>query len=399
MNLKRLGMWFGLVLLAVVGLALVVSYVFYPVDYVNRVLRWGDADVFDYLKFPERRVSPSGEPYIFPEDERREEIERAIANEERLAGFQELIEGSGTQALIMLQDGQVVYEQYFNGYTRESIVTSFSVAKSFASTLVGIAINEGHIGSVDDAITEYLPELVERDARFVGITIKDLLLMSSGIRYQEFPFVNGDDAKTYYFPDLRSLALEETVIVGDSGEFFHYNNFHPLLLGMILERATGMTVAQYLESRIWQPMGAEFEASWSLDERGFEKMESGINGRAIDFAKFGQLFLEEGSFNGAQIVPQEWVSEATAPLAVDDYRSYYYDDFIFSDGSGFYKYMWWGIENEGGGHDFMALGNHGQLIYISPDRDSVIVRFGESYGSAGGELGWIESIRLILQIL
>ncbi len=106
---------------------------------------------------------------------------------------------------------------------------------SFTSALIGIAISEGYIQSVDDSITDYLPELLDRDPAFANITIRDLLMMSSGIKYTEFPFVNGDDAKTYYFPDLRQLALEDTFIVGEPNEKFHYNNYHPLLLGMIIE--------------------------------------------------------------------------------------------------------------------------------------------------------------------
>jgi len=136
--------------------------------------------------------------------------------------------------------------------------------------------------------------------------------------------VNGDDAKTYCYPDLRELALEETRITGTAGEHFHYNNYHPLLLGLVLERATGVAVADYLEAKIWQPIGAEYPGSWSLDEHGFEKMESGINGRAIDFAKFGRLYLDDGDRDGTQVVPAAWVAASTRPW-VDlpaDYSSY-----------------------------------------------------------------------------
>jgi CubicO group peptidase (beta-lactamase class C family) len=269
-------------------------------------------------------------------------------------------------------------------------VTSFSSAKSFASTLVGIAISEGHIQSVNDPITMYLPELLDRDPVFADITIRDLLMMSSGIKYEEFPFVNGDDAKTYYYPDLRQLALEDTVITGKPGEVFHYNNYHPLLLGLILERATGTSVGDYMSKKIWESMGTEFSGSWSLDAREFEKMESGINARAIDFAKFGRLFLHNGSWQGIEVVPEAWVTDATQADSSIDYEKYYYDDFIFSNGKGYYKYMWWGIQCDEENYDFMALGNHGQFIYISPRSNLIIVRFGESYGEFGKSEGWVD---------
>jgi len=272
-----------------------------------------------------------------------------------------------------------LYENYFNGATQDSIVTSFSMAKSFTSALVGIAIDEGHIHSVADPITDYLPELVERDPAFTNITIRDLLLMSSGIHYAEFPFVNGDDAKTYYYPDLRDLALNQTKIDGTPGDFFLYNNYHPLLLGLILERATGQPVADYLAQKIWQPMGAASAGSWSLDARGFEKMESGINGRALDFAKFGRLFLHEGNLEGEQIIPATWVQESTSQdITLSD--AYYPDWFRDSMPNGFYKYMWWGLARDGQADDFAALGNHGQYIYVSPHKNWIIVRHGEKYG-------------------
>src|SRR5690606_10336622 len=125
------------------------------------------------------------------------------------------LENNGTQAFIVIQDDTVLYEHYFNGAQRDSIVTSFSVAKSFVSAMIGIAIEEGHIQSADDPITTYLPELLDRDPRFGQITIRHLLNMSSGIKYVENSFINGDDALTYYYPDLRELALEKTEINGE----------------------------------------------------------------------------------------------------------------------------------------------------------------------------------------
>ena len=134
--------------------------------------------------------------------------------------------------------------------------------------------------------------------------------MASGLRYNtDRPISFGDDNLTYEFDNLRHLALTETEVVEPPGVTFVYNNYNPLLIGMILERATGKTVTDYLQEKIWTPIGMEFDGSWSLDSKasGFEKMESGINARAIDFAKFGRLYLNNGSWNGEQIVPSAWV--------------------------------------------------------------------------------------------
>ena len=388
--MKKAAKYLITVLLTVISLLLIYAYTAYPAEYVNRLLRWGDADVYDYQKFPERPLQASDSPFEFSLNLDEERIRAQFEQVSGMDDFDSFLEKNGTQAFIVIQDDQILYEQYFNGASRDAIVTSFSTAKSFTSTLIGIAILEGYIHSVDDHITDYLPELAARDPAFANITIRNLLMMSSGIKYVEFPFVNGDDAKTYYYPDLRQLALEDTRITGSPGEHFHYNNFHPLLLGLIIERATGTSVAGYLQEKIWKPIGMEYPGSWSLDEVGFEKMESGINARSVDFAKFGRLFLHNGNWNGVQVVPADWVAEATQAQPRGDYARYYPHDFIFANGHGYYKYMWWGIQRDAQNYDYIALGNHGQFIYISPQSNLIIVRNGETYGQFGGAQGWVD---------
>jgi CubicO group peptidase (beta-lactamase class C family) len=272
------------------------------------------------------------------------------------------------------------------------MVTSFSMAKSFTSALIGIAIHEGYINNVDDPITTYLPELAERDARFHDITIRDLLLMASGLEYKEFRafLLNGDDPLTTYYPDQRKISLENTNIIDPPGAYFQYNKYHPQLLGMILERTTGMPVTSYLQTRIWDPLGMEFDGSWSTDSEAsdFEKMETGVNARAIDFAKFGLLFLNGGLWQGEQVIPESWVEESTQPLLPDNYADYYNDWIKAMPGRGYYKYMWWGMAREDGFYDFTAEGDKGQFIYIFPQKNLVIVRNGIHYGIPSEE--WLK---------
>ncbi|MCA9955591.1 MAG: serine hydrolase, partial [Anaerolineales bacterium] len=256
-KVKKGAGWILALSLAVVVLALIYAFTFYPPEYTLRVLRWGNADVYDYQKFPARTMPASTTPLPFNKALDETMVRDLFERDTAVDDLDTFLEETGTQAFIVIQDNAILYEHYFNGTDADSTVTSFSMAKSFTSALVGIAIAEGHIHSVTDPITDYLPELAERDPAFANITIRDLLLMSSGIHYAEFPFVNGDDAKTYYYPDLRDLALNQTEIDGAPGELFLYNNYHPLLLGLILERATGQSVADYLAQKIWQPMGAE----------------------------------------------------------------------------------------------------------------------------------------------
>ncbi len=347
----------GLSVAVLAGLVLGGAYLFKDSSGIARAILWMQADTDDYRRFPSR-------PIEAPPDAVRFNRQPIDLDAERVAGrpLAELLSSSETTAFIILRGDAVVYERYFGGDNRSSIQTSFSVAKSFDSGLVGIALSEGAIESVNDPITRYLPELLERDPRFARITIEHLISMTSGLRYEENGLPWGDDAETYYGTDLRELALEDTEIVELPGTRWHYNNYNPLLLGMILERATGVSVAEYLERRLWKPLGAEFDASWSLDseDSGFEKMESGFNARAIDFAKLGVLYLRRGNWRGRQLVPRSWVRTSTSPApAASDYG------------------YWWWLEPHG---PFLARGNLGQFVFVDSRHEVVIVRFGTGDG-------------------
>ena len=363
-----------------------------PYSGFARALIWMEADIKDYEKFPARTMNNAPPVFNFEKVDADTQTEY-LKMLDRLASqtspnsstasqrlFNEMLASTQTTAFLIIKDNRLIYENYFNGYDRDSINTSFSVAKSFVSALVGIAIDEGLINSVEDSITKYIPELQDKDSRYSTITIKNLLSMSSGLRYveEETPF--SDDTKTYYDPNLRTVALS-AVIEEEPGKAFHYNNYNYLLLGIILERATGMPVAKYAEEKLWKPLGMEAPGSWSLDSEasGFEKMESGINARAIDFAKFGGLYLNNGTnWSGEQVISEKWVSVSTSANST-------------SDPSIEYQYGWWiypsqdDVVDSNNYRHFSARGNHGQFIYIVPEEGLVIVRHGYDFGN----INWI----------
>jgi CubicO group peptidase (beta-lactamase class C family) len=279
-----------------------------------------------------------------------------------------------------------VLERYVEPWRRDSMNTSFSVAKSFVATLVGMAIDEGMIKSLDDPITAYLPELALRDRRFEQISLRHLLLMSSGLEYAEgrFPLFNGDDPLTTYHPDQRRLALTNIQIEGPPGQTFRYNKYHPQLLGMVLERTTGMSVTAWTQTRLWDRLGMEFDGAWTLDSEasGFEKMEAGLNARAIDFAKLGRLYLRNGQWDGRQVLSSEFVALASgqdprtrAPGRDREPR--------------YYGLMWWGANQNRPRPDFFAAGDRGQYVYVSPASDVIIVRTGLDYGIPSSR--WLEA--------
>lgn len=356
--------------------------IFNSPTYAWRILRYGESDINDVRIFSERVIERGnsyslierghvGTPY---------EVEYPYQGETRKEVLDDLLKRTGTRAFLILKDDQLIFETYLES-SRKEVNTSFSTAKSFSSALIGAAIAEGKIGSVNDAVIQYVPEIAGRGLD--ELTIRDLLMMNSGIRYtegSEMPFYMapfGDDAVTYYSPDLRKVALSVEASGATIGEAFRYNNYHLLLEGLIIERATGMHVAEYLQERIWKPMGAEFPASWSLDSKasGFEKMESGLNARAVDCARFGLIFLHNGYWNGVQILPEAWVAESTQPLRPDP-RTWETMKEV-RDYGGYYKYHWWGINNADGTYDFHSHGKYDQIIYVAPRKNVVIVRLGD----------------------
>jgi CubicO group peptidase (beta-lactamase class C family) len=345
---------------------------------IARAMIWRESDVGDQHRFPARRI-PAG-ARVSP---LRVGVEAELVSSEG-KGLDESLRETDTLAFLVVHEDRLVHERYFDGATRESLQTSFSAAKSFVSTLVGIAIDEGVIESVEDPVTDYVPELAERDPRFKSITLRHLLTMSSGIRYEEggFPRPFGDDTYTYYGVDLREVALDRVRIDGPPGLAWQYNNYHPLLLGLVLERATGMSVSDFMARRLWQPLGAEADATWNLDSErsGFEKLESGLNARPVDYARFGLLFLHDGEWNGRRIVSEDWVRAATGADPTTD-SAYYHG----------YRYFWWlDVERPG---RFYALGKYGQYIYVAPDADAVVVRLGRDWGV--GNITWLATFREI----
>ena len=341
-----------------------------------RAVIWRESDVGDQHRFPARPIPAGARTSPL-----RAGVEADLDATGEAKGLDELLRGTDTLAFLVVHDDRLVYERYFDGTTRESLQTSFSAAKSFVSTLVGIAIDEGLIDSIEDPVTDYLPELAARDPEFRQITLRHLLTMSSGIRYREGGFPSlGDDTYTYYGVDLRDLALNRTQIDGTPGVAWQYNNYHPLLLGLVLERVTGTSVSDFMAKTLWQPLGAEAAATWSLDSErsGFEKMESGVNARPVDYARFGLLFLHNGEWNGRRIVSEDWVRAATGAEPTTD-SAYYHG----------YRYFWWLDVNRPG--RFYALGKYGQYIYVAPDADAVVVRFGRDWGV--GNTTWLTTFR------
>ncbi|MGO8804133.1 serine hydrolase domain-containing protein [Candidatus Binatus sp.] len=354
--------------------------------YLYRYFVWGAQRITssrsdDYRNYGSYPIDKAPAAFHFAPGN-RDEIPATVEYEEGQAvkrvALSELLRSTGTHAFIVARDNQVLYEGYFNGFERDSVCTSWSLAKSFTSALVGIAISEGYIKSLDDPITNYLPEL--KDRGFDAITIRNLLTMGSGIQYRIGFFPWDEFVLAGYYPNLRQLLLSDLKIMEPPGQSFHYNNFNTELIGMILERTTGRAPSQYLQEKIWKPIGAEYPATWSIDseEDGFEITPILLNARAIDFAKFGRLYANNGNWDGKQIIPRHWVVESTTRDPND--RRQWETFSRWQDKGGYYKYFWWGVSQASGDYSFMGIGTYGQFIFVCPRTRVVIVRMADDDG-------------------
>jgi len=338
------------------------------------------ADVYDYDKLPARGVSRSVEPFRFPDAGVGDWIAplgvtfggQAISGTEELERF---LSEHGTTAFVAVEDGRLLDERYFKGFRRDSLFKSFSVTKSVVSGLIGRAIADGLIGSVDDPVTKYVPEM--KDTRFAGVTLRHCLDATDGIRYSRGVMPWRDQVRMYYTTDVRHHVLG-TVIDADPGTRFSPNDLGPLVLGCVLERAIrqatpGRTLSDYLAETVWKPIGAEYDALWNVDREdgGIEKAESGLTVRAIDLVKLGVLYLDGGQWGGRQVLPAEWVAR-TNVMPSDRPRPNAWD-------TGFHRLQWWGRKvAPPGPHDFYANGHFGQRLYVSPRSRLVLLRMGDS---------------------
>ncbi len=308
--------------------------------------------------------------------------------------FDAVMARTGTVAIVVVKNGKVLLERYYNGYQRESMVGSFSVAKSLVSALVGIAVDDGQIASIDDQITRYMPELAHSDRRFAKVTIRNLLEMRSGIRFVDGEGSPWGDAARFYLTSDLTTKIHALTIERAPDEQYHYSSGDTQLLGAIVQRATGKPLPRYLQEKIWQPMGAAYDASWSMDsiEHKQPKAFCCINARALDLARFGQLYLNHGQLNGHQIVPAEWIRQSThvREHAGATAASRWNLEAPHSRNAAYYTWQWRLAPVPDGaselgvkpGRDFYAEGHRGQFIYVAPAENMVIVRLGQRYGHA-----------------
>jgi CubicO group peptidase (beta-lactamase class C family) len=275
--------------------------------------------------------------------------------------------------LLVMKDGQIVLERYQYDRNEAHRFQSQSMAKSVTALLVGIAIAEGHIKSVDDSAKEYVPELVGHP--YGETSIRHLLQMSSGVKFSE-DYTGMDDVAILSRGSAGNLGPGglSTVMpfknhkrIYKPGNKFAYASSETQVLGLVLRQATGKSLADYLSQKIWQPMGAESDASWIVDKSGQEAAYCCFGATLRDFARLGMLLANDGVANGKQIVPKEWVREATQPTP--DYP--HLKPGVATSYFG-YGYQFWVFP--GNNRRFALLGVRGQGIFVDPELKLVLVQ-------------------------
>ncbi len=313
-------------------------------------------------------ISASEKTFVFE----KEDFE--LPNSYEFEGEQlNLIEGLDhfhTDGLIILHDGKMLFEKYWNGNTKDSKHIAFSVSKSYLSALFGIAIEEGLIKSIDDSVSIYLDDF--EGTGYEDVKIKNLLQMSSGIEFNEDYADPNSDINRFARATAKGSSFRDfakTLKNGKKqGTYNHYVSLDTQVLGMILESVTDMPLREYLYKRIWSKIGTESDAYYIADKTGTDMALGGLNATLRDFSKFGQLYLNEGSWDGEQIVPKSWVLKSHTPDAPHLMPNA--GDLSSSEWG--YGYQWW-IPGDPL-TDYTAHGIFNQFIYVDPVSNVVIAK-------------------------
>ncbi len=382
--------------------------------HVSRYVTHNFANITDHKVFPYTEVNTGENIMTFAErpDAKTKVIPMTFGPEQTKTDLTSYLrEETSTTSFLILRGDSILYEQYFRGYGPSDISTIFSVSKSVTSLLTGIAVDEGKIEDINDPVTKYIPELLEGDPLFQKLTIRHLLDMRSGLNYKESygsPFAHM--AKLYYGTN-QLKQLSKLRFNHEPGTYHQYQSGTTALLGIAVERATGMDLGQYLEAKVWKPMGMEFPASWSLDDKRHRSAKGycGLNTTARDLAKIGKLYANGGKWRGQQIVSAEWVRQSVTPnMANDGYQFQWYSiTERLEDENGATRYFpdslaastagtelalaqatplpsqkypgQWYLDYCNEGSAFYAQGILNQFIYVDPVKDVVIVRQGKKW--------------------
>lgn len=329
---------------------------------INLFPRIDNGEIFEHRVV----VASNPQPWEFSDHFNTSEIP-----DEYVPEFEEF----GTIAFLVVQHNQIVYEKYWENFNNQSRTNSFSMAKGLLSLLVGAAMQDGLIKSVEQPVQDFLPQWTD----FKGDTlrIKHLLTMSAGVDWDEsYSSLFSKTTQAYYGKDLWNLTLSEKLIE-KPGVKFNYQSGVSMMIAFLLQKATGKTVSEYASEKIWSPIGAQEDAWWSTDTNdGMEKAYCCFHSNARDFARLGQLVLNKGSWNNVQLIDSSYLQELITPASYLSYTPKPEGESVYeARPNTFYGYQMWIADYHQMKIPYFR-GILGQYVFVLPELDAVIVRLG-----------------------
>jgi len=366
-----------------------------------KILRYNVPDITDHQLFEEKLVCDAGDPLCFAQTDNQ-----PLPAPETWALYKKKFKGdpvesflakTHTTSFMVLKNDTIIYENYFNGFQRDSISQVFSITKAVVSALVGIAIAEGDIKSLEQPVADFIPEFGKDDRQH--IQIGHLLNMTSGLAFDDYRTLL-KVLRLYYNPKIDQF-IRKVKLKHEPGTHFAYKSISTQVLGVCLEQATGRSVADYLEEKIWRPAGMARPAEWNLATGSRDEiMFGGLCTHARDLAKFGRLYLNNGRCGERQIVPKGWVLRSRQRDTTGGnwwgYSNCWWLD-TYCEKDEYYK----GDSDEPPCAevfemtDFFAAGFRGQYVYVNPEHNIIIVR----QGLKEGKVRWSKSLPRLAAVI
>jgi CubicO group peptidase (beta-lactamase class C family) len=282
----------------------------------------------------------------------------------KFKNIHQFLQRTSTTAFVVVKDGRVIFEYYGNGVEKGDITQIFSVTKVLVTALLGIAMNEGYIATLDQPVSDFLPDY--RKKKYSKLTLRHLVQMQSGLDYDEYGRIF-QTLRFYYQQNVNKL-LQNPEMKHEPGMVFTYKSIDTQILAECLEKAVGMPLTDYFKTRLWDQLEPEDSTSWSYDSPWHRKPKyfGGLNASARDIAKFGVAVAQDGKYKGKQIIPAAWLNMC--------------DDVSCRNGENFYCNGWWYGEDDEETNCYFGAGFNGQTLFINETTQTVIVRLGKNKG-------------------
>ena len=353
---KKLFKW----IVALFGLTIIILYAT-DTDYLLKAVRtiyakgYTTAYLEDYKEF-DNAVVKNDVPEPWPVHEAYNSVQETDA----LVDYHK---STGTIAYVIIKNDSVWFENYYDGFDENSKSNSFSMAKSYVSGLMGKAIEEGYIKSLNQPVSDFFPEFSEGLA--AQMTVGDLSSMASGTNWVEKYYSPLSITTRAYFDDDLEKVILGLKVVDEPGKSYKYSSGDTQLLAMVIEKATGKKLYDYLTESFWKPLGSENQALWQVDSEDHDLVKAYccIASNAKDFARFGKLYKDHGKWNGKQVLDSTFIAKSLTPRFPESPQ---------------YGYGWW-LQKRGDKSFFMMRGHLGQYVIVQPEDNVIIVRLGMKY--------------------